>query len=238
MSRISELTKDLKPFEVNINYHFKDKQLLILALTHSSYANENKRYFPFSNERIEFLGDSVLSLVTSEFLYLNNKDMTEGDMSKLRAGIVCETSLARVAKKIGLDKFLLLGKGEEVTGGRNRESTLADAFEALLGAMYLDSGLDVVKKFILENMKEVMQDVIKGVCSLDYKTKLQEKNQHNGILGIEYNIIDERGPDHNKVFVANVVVNGEIMGEGLGKTKKEAGQNAAKKALENIENDS
>lgn len=232
-----ELININKEFEGNINYEFKDKELLLLALTHSSYTNENKKHFFASNERLEFLGDAVLSVVISEFLYSNNKDMAEGDMSKIRSGIVCETSLAMVSKNIDLDKFLLFGKGEELTGGRNRESILADAFEALLGAIYLDSDINTAKQFILSIMKDIIKDVIDGVIFIDFKTKLQEKVQHDGVLSIRYNIIDERGPDHDKVFKANVEIEGKVMGEGFGRTKKEAEQNAAKEALGRIINE-
>ena len=231
-----ELININKKFEENIKYEFKNKNLLVMALTHSSYTNENKKQVYSSNERLEFLGDSVLSVVISEFLYLNNEDMAEGDMSKIRSGIVCETSLAIVAKHIGLDKFLLFGKGEELTGGRNRESILADAFEALLGAMYLDSDINTVKDFILRMMKDIIKDVVSGVIFVDFKTRLQERVQHDGILSIRYNIIGEDGPDHDKVFKANVEIEGKVMGEGFGKTKKEAEQHAASKALERIMN--
>lgn len=226
-----------KKFEKILKYNFKNKDLLVLALTHSSYTNENKKDIYMSNERLEFLGDSVLSVVISEFLYTTHKEMSEGDMSKLRALIVCESSLAKVAREISLDSFLLLGKGEEITGGRNRDSILSDAFEAVLGAMYLDSGIENVKTFILDVTKEIVRDVLNGDIVFDYKTKLQEIVQHDGVLELSYNIIEERGPDHNKEFVANVVVNGEVKGSGIGKTKKDAEQHAAKKALEGIKNE-
>lgn len=234
MDSKKELIDMNKKFEENIDYEFKNKDLLLMALTHSSYTNENRKQFFCSNERLEFLGDSVLSVVISEFLYGNEKYMAEGDMSKVRSGIVCETSLALVSKSIKLDEFLLFGKGEELTGGRNRESILADAFEALLGAIYLDSDIDTVKKFILRIMNNLIKDVIDGVRFVDFKTRLQEKVQHDGVLSIRYKIVDENGPDHDKVFKAIVEIKGKIMGEGFGKTKKEAEQNAACKALECI----
>lgn len=225
-----------KQFEKIIKYNFKNKSLLVLALTHSSYTNENRKEIFRSNERLEFLGDSVLSVVISKFLYTTHRNMSEGSMSKIRSLIVCESSLAKVAREISLDKFLLLGKGEKVTGGRDRDSILSDAFEALLGAMYLDSGLEKVEMFVLEATKEIIRDVLNGTIVFDYKSKLQEVVQHDGVLELSYNIIAERGPDHNKEFVANVVINGEIKGEGIGKTKKDAEQKAAKKALEAIKN--
>ena len=169
-------------------------------------------------------------------LCYNNKDMTEGDMSKIRSGVVCETSLAMVSKSINLDKFLFFGKGEELTGGRKRDSILADAFEALLGAIYLDSNIEATKQFILGIMKNIIKDVIDGVIFVDFKTKLQEKVQHDGLLSIKYDIIDELGPEHNKVFEANVKIDEKVMGRGFGRTKKEAEQNAAKEALECMEN--
>ena len=234
---IDKMIKENREFEKNIKYTFNDKRLLLLALTHSSYTNENgKSEFP-SNERLEFLGDSILYIVMSEYLYLNEPNMAEGKMTKIRSGVICSTSLVEVAKKIELGKYILLGNGEEITGGRTRDSLLEDAFEALIGAVYLDSNMDTVKKFILDIMNDVIQDVMKGKIFLDFKSKLQEKVQHDGVIGISYNIVKEEGPDHDKVFVADVEINGKVMGEGLGRTKKEAEQNAAKQVLERIDNE-
>ena len=232
---INKMIEVNKEFEKNIKYTFNDKRLLLLALTHSSYTNENgKLEFP-SNERLEFLGDSILYIVISEYLYLNKPNMAEGKMTKIRAGVICSTSLVEVAKRIELGKYILLGNGEEITGGRTRDSLLEDAFEALIGAVYLDSNMDTARKFILGIMSDVIQDVLKGKLFLDFKSKLQEKVQHDGVIGISYDIVKEEGPDHDKVFVADVKIDGKVMGEGLGRTKKEAEQNAAKQVLERIE---
>lgn len=221
--------------ENKIGYTFNDKRLLVLALTHSSYTNENgKSIFP-SNERLEFLGDSILYLVMSEYLYLNKPNIAEGKMTKIRAGIICSTSLVAVAKDINLGKYVLLGNGEEITGGRTRDSLLEDAFEALIGAVYLDSDIDMVKKFIIENMKDVIVGVERGDIFLDFKTKLQEEMQKNGAKDIAYIIEKEEGPDHDKVFVVHVEINGRILGRGVGKTKKEAEQYAAKYVLERMD---
>lgn len=231
---INKIIEVNKEFEKNIRYTFKNKQLLLLALTHSSYTNENgKSEFP-SNERLEFLGDSVLYIVISEYLYLNNPDIDEGKMTKTRAGVICSSSLVEAAKKIDLGRYILLGNGEEMTGGRTRDSLLEDALEALFGAVYLDSDMGTAKKFVLDIMKDIIQDVLKGKIFLDFKSKLQERVQHDGVIGISYDIVKEEGPDHDKTFVADVCINGKVMGEGLGRTKKEAEQNAAKQVLERI----
>lgn len=231
---INKMIEANEEFEKNIHYTFNDKRLLLLALTHSSYTNENgKSEFP-SNERLEFLGDSILYIVISEYLYLNKPNMAEGKMTKVRALVICSTSLVEVAKKVELGKYILLGNGEEITGGRTRDSLLEDAFEALIGAVYLDSDMETVKRFILDVMSGVIQDVLRGKIFLDFKSKLQEKVQHDGLIGISYNIVKEEGPDHDKVFVADVEIDGKVMGEGLGRTKKEAEQNAAKQVLERI----
>ncbi|MBP5427132.1 MAG: ribonuclease III [Clostridiales bacterium] len=236
MCNVEKIIETNRAFEENINYTFKDKNLLLLALTHSSYTNENKKWkFP-SNERIEFLGDSVLCIVISEYLYLNRPDMAEGKMSKVRSGIVREISLADVARKIKLDEYILLGKGEEVTGGRHRDSILEDSFESLVGAIYLDSDLETIRKFILTSMEDIIKKIINGKIILDFKSRLQERVQHDGVLGISYNIIKEEGPDHDKKFKVNVEIDGKVMGEGIGRSKKEAEQNAAKQALERINN--
>ena len=181
MKSITEkLYKDLEELEGIINYSFKDKDNLILALTHSSYANENKRYNLISNERLEFLGDAVLNIVISEKIYLKYKNFNEGEMTKARSLIVCETSLIRCANKINLAKFLLLGKGEELTGGRSRPSIISDAFEALIGAVYIDGGMRNARKFINIYMKEIIGLAINGDDYLDFKTQFQEVVQSKG----------------------------------------------------------
>jgi ribonuclease III len=230
-SNLAELKLNIDELEKIINYYFKNKQNIILALTHSSYANENKTEKLRSNERLEFLGDSILSLAISEKIYKNYTNLAEGDMTKLRASIVCEQSLVKCANNINLGKFIMLGKGEVITGGRYRKSILSDAFESLIGAIYIDDGFESARDFIYEHMKTLIDFSIKGMIFIDYKTQLQEFIQKNNLNKIEYKIIKENGPDHNKIFVSQASVNNEVIGVGEGKSKKEAEQNAAKDAL-------
>ena len=215
----------MKMFENNIKYTFKNKSLLELALTHSSYANESRVHIEY-NERLEFLGDAVLQLVTSEKLYKENPNMPEGKMSKQRAALVCEDALANYSKQIDMGRFLLLGKGEENTGGRERPSILADAFEAVIGAIFLDGGIENAKKFILRFLDD------KGLHLQDYKTLLQEIIQKNPGERLSYVVVAEDGPDHNKSFTVEVKLNSNSIGTGFGKSKKAAEQQAAKEALE------
>ena len=221
-------------FENIIDYKFNNKEYILEALTHSSYSNENKD-FQF-NERVEFLGDSVLSIVISEYLFKNETTLPEGELTKLRANIVCEESLSEVAMDIQLGEHMLLGKGEEATGGRERVSILADAVEAVIAAIYLDGGLDKAKEFILNYMKDIIVNSRKGKIFRDYKTHLQEVLQSQGETNIWYKLIDEKGPDHNKKFVMQVGIDNKILGFGEGKSKKEAEQVAARKALDNMIN--
>lgn len=235
MNSKENLIKNLQQLEEIMGYTFKDKGNAVLALTHSSYANENKNARFESNERLEFLGDAVLNVSISENLFMNYPELAEGDMTKVRANIVCETSLVRCSEKLGIGKYLLLGKGEELTGGRKRISILSDAFEALIGAIYIDSGLDSAKKFIYTHMAQIIDDAVKGTLFLDYKTQLQEFVQRDSDCRITYEIIHEKGPDHNKCFVSQVKINNMVMGVGEGKSKKEAEQNAAMTALEKVQ---
>lgn len=228
------LTEAVGKLEKVIGYTFKDKSNLILALTHSSFANENKNLNLESNERLEFLGDAVLNIVISETIYKNYSDLAEGEMTKARANIVCEASLEKCANKIGIGKYLLLGKGEEMTGGRTRASILSDAFEALIGSIYIDSGIKEARSFIYKTMKNLIEDSINGVIFMDYKTQLQEDVQKRGSQKIVYEIIDEKGPDHDKTFITHVKIGDKVMGIGEGKSKKESEQNAAKVALKNM----
>jgi len=214
-----------------IHYDFKDKEYLIEALTHSSYANEKKYKKCNYNERLEFLGDSVLGLVISDYLFTNYPDLPEGELTKTRAKIVCETTLSNCAKSINLGYFLMLGKGEDATGGRQRPSLLADAFESIIGAIYLDGGINSARNFIMTTMKKVIKDALEGKIFIDYKTHLQELIQNDSNVKITYEIIDEKGPDHNKTFYTHVKKNNKILGYGKGKSKKESEQNAAKMAL-------
>ena len=220
----------MKKLEDNLNYKFNNIELLKNALTHSSFANESHGQKP-SNERLEFLGDSVLSIIVSDYLYKNYPDMPEGQLTKLRASLVCEKSLYAFSQKLCLGDFLILGKGEEQTGGRTRVSILADAFEAVLAAMYLDGGIEVARKhvmrFVLEELKSADDDVFK-----DYKTSLQEIIQRNPEERLTYILIAESGPDHDKCFTVEVKLNSNVIGTGSGKSKKQAEQMAAKQALE------
>ncbi len=220
-----------KSFEANIGYKFKKRDILTEALTHSSYANEHKTNKFKDNERLEFLGDAILDLVVSDFLYKKHEDLPEGDLSKLRASIVCEAFLIMAAKEINLGEFMRLGKGEELTGGRERTSVLADAFEAVIGAIYLDGGLADAKEFIHQFIISFMESLANNKKIEDYKTKLQEKIQKESKDPLSYVVVDEEGPDHDKYFVVEVKHNDLVLGQGSGKTKKEAEQKAAYKAL-------
>ncbi|RKD34403.1 ribonuclease III [Thermohalobacter berrensis] len=232
MGKLStERKKQLIDLQNKIKYNFKDLNLIDRALTHSSYANENKDKNIKNNERLEFLGDSVLGLVVSNYIFEKYPNYPEGELSKLRALVVCEPSLANVAKKIELGKYLSLGKGEEATGGRERVSILADAFEALIGSIYLDGGFKNAKNFVLSNLSKLIEEAVKGKLFLDYKTQLQEEVQKDSNDKIKYNVIDEEGPDHRKTFYVEVRVGNNVLGEGKGKSKKEAEQCAAKAAL-------
>ena len=216
-------------FEKRIGYTFKNKMYLETALSHSSYAYEAKCE---SNERLEFLGDSVLSLIVSEKLFKTYGKDDEGDLSKIRASLVCENGLYELSKKIDLSKEIRLGHGEERCGGRNRPSVISDAFEALLAAIFLDSDFETAKKWLLNIMKEELSDVHGKRRISDYKTALQEHTQKGTKGKVTYIKISEDGPDHQKHFVCAVLVDGKEVAKGDGRTKKEAEQNAAKNALE------
>ncbi len=225
-------TKWLEPLEVNLNYKFKNIKLLKTALTHSSYANENKMKITDNNERLEFLGDTIINLIVSQYLYKKYPNYPEGELTKIRAKVVCESSLAFAARKIDLGNYLLLGKGEEATGGRHRDSILADASEALVGAIYMDSDFQITNKLLLENFEaDIVYAVAKGALFIDYKTELQENLQKITKAKIEYKVVKEEGPDHNKIFYMDVVVDNKTVGTGMGRNKKEAEQMAAKEAL-------
>ncbi len=211
-----------------MGYSFKNKELLHLALTHSSYANELSGDAK-CNERLEFLGDSVLSIIVSDYLY-NNFETPEGELTKLRASLVCEEALFDFAKQIDLGQFIKLGKGEANNGGSKRPSILSDAFEALLAAMYLDGGIEPVKKFVLSFVKEYLKDK-KKISFKDYKTELQEIIQKNPEEKIEYVLVAEEGPDHNKSFTVSIELNTISIAKGTGRSKKAAEQAAACEAL-------
>ncbi|MBR0104873.1 MAG: ribonuclease III [Firmicutes bacterium] len=226
--------KDLSAFENTIGYIFKDKELIKLALTHSSYANEVKGAKKANNERLEFLGDAVLELGISEYIYKMFPEMPEGELTKLRAGVVCEPSLAKKARYYEVYDYMFLGKGEEASRDHMRDSILADAFESIIGAIYLDGGFEPAKKFLLDSLKDYIDEIKDSFRSLDCKTKLQEIIQRNGENVLKYEIVGESGPDHDKVFYSNVMLNGKVIGKGEGKSKKEADQSAAMDALKSI----
>ncbi len=214
-----------------IGYQFKNPALLNEALTHSSYANEHKTQHIKYNERLEFLGDSVLSVVVSDYIYKNCPELPEGELTKLRASLVCEKSLYEFAKKIDLGKYLILSKGERNNGGVDRPSILSDAFEALIAAIYIDGGLAPASKHILNFVIPAIKNSKKKKIN-DYKTTLQEIIQKNPGEKLEYVLVKESGPDHNKHFVVEVHLNSNVIGKGGGRSKKEAEQQAAREALE------
>ena len=222
---------ELEELEKSIGYTFKNKELLKKALRHKSYANERKLE---SNEKLEFLGDSILEFLSSKYIYENYKYLTEGEMTKVRATVVCGKSLSKIARLHNFSDFLYLGKSEQKTSGANRPAILEDSVEAIIAAIYLDGGLEQVEKFIVENLKEEISKATKHVGDKDYKTVLQEKLQEHGDVKIEYKTIGESGPDHDKMFIVEVEVNGKFLAKGKGKSKKEAQMQAAKKALENL----
>ena len=221
----------MKSLEENIGYTFKDKELLRKALTHTSYAYEHNVE---SNEKLEFLGDSILEFISSDYLYSNYQNLKEGEMTKVRATVVCEASLHKVAQMHNFSDFLHLGKSEKNTGNGVRPAILADSVEAVIAAIYLDGGLEEAKKFISENLKESIKIASQHVGQKDYKTVLQEKLQKNGEVEIKYTIIKETGPDHDKTFEAQVECNHKILAIGSGKSKKLAEMEAARRALNNI----
>ena len=220
----------IKDLETAIGYRFKNISLLQNALTHSSYANERWHDSLKSNERLEFLGDSILGMVTAEYLYRNFPNRPEGDLTRMRADMVCERALAQVAERIGLGTHLLLGNGEEAGGGRRRDSILADAVESVIAACFLDGGMESARNFI---NTFVLTDVpVKKLRNADYKTALQELVQQKKNQVLAYTLVGESGPDHDKKFRVEVSLNGEVVGEGIGSSKKRAEQAAAQAAME------
>lgn len=216
--------KSIKEFQQEIGYEFKDESLLKQALTHSSYANEKHMKRLSDNERLEFLGDAILEAVSSEFLFLNYKDLPEGDLTRLRASMVCEPTLAFCTKDIDLGEYVFLGKGEDMTGGRQRKSVLSDAMEAVIGAIFLDGGFEEAKNFILTY---IMTDIEHKRMFYDSKTILQEVCQGQFKQNVTYELLSESGPDHAKTFAVQVLVGKEVLGTGTGNTKKSAEQEAA-----------
>ncbi len=223
--KIFKSTLELKE---KLKIDFNNTEALQTAITHSSYANEKNVAF---NERLEFLGDTVLELIISEYLFTNHKEESEGYLTKVRALIVCENSLFEIAKGWGLGKYIYMSKGEELTGGRDRVSILADAVEAIIAAIYLDQGFETAKNFVLRNFAGIIEKAVKNKIILDYKTKLQEILQKKGDVDISYELVSFEGPPHRREFFVQVSVNGEVRGNGSGFSKKEAEQMAAKEVL-------
>ena len=222
------LNYDEKALEHNIQYVFNDKALLKQALSHSSFINEMKKLGMESYERLEFLGDAVLELITSEFLFENYKELTEGQLTKLRASIVCELTLSNVSEMLNLGQYVLLSRGEELTGGRNRSSILCDLFESVLGAIYLDGGMEPARKYV---QTFLLTDIENKSLFYDAKTTLQEMVQKDGHGVVTYELIEESGPDHNKKFMTEVLVDGVCLAKGEGSSKKNAQQMAAYNAI-------
>jgi len=216
-------------FETSIGYTFKDKELLKTALTHTSYANDHKVE---SNEKLEFLGDSILEFITSKYLFDNYNKLREGEMTKVRASVVCEKSLYQIANKHNFSDFLLLGKSEEKSGGSKKPAILADSVEAVIAAIYLDSKIQEAERFIISNLEASMETASENVGMRDYKTVLQEKLQAKGSVKIEYIVLEEKGPDHEKEFVVEVKCDGRSLATGTGPTKKAAEADAARLAME------
>ena len=219
----------MNELEKKIGYEFKNPELLFRALSHSSFVNESHSGTD-SNERLEFLGDSVLGIIAADYLYSNYIHLPEGELTKLRAALVCENSLYQFAKEISLGKYLKLGKGEVHTGGRERPSILADAFEALIAAIYLDGGMENARKFVLHFIVHAIKTHQRAFK--DYKTTLQEIIQKNPEEQLDYVLTGESGPDHDKRFEVEIHLNSNVMGRGVGRSKKQAEQEAAKEALE------
>ena len=225
------MESDLATLEQSIGYTFKNKDLLKNALTHTSYAYEHRIK---SNEKLEFLGDSILEFISSKYLYNNYPKLKEGEMTKVRASVVCEESLYKVASKHNFSDFLYVGKSEKIHQGNRKVAIMADSVEALIAAIYFDSGLEEAEKFIVDNLKDEIEIASKNVGMKDHKTVLQEKLQVHGNVDIKYEIINETGPDHDKTFTAQVKLNGKVLATGTGKTKKQAEMDAADKALKII----
>ena len=223
----------IKDLEAALGYKFQNITLLQNALTHSSYANERWHNSLLSNERLEFLGDSILGMVVAEYLYTHFPDRPEGELTRMRADMVCETSLAQIANRLGLGEHLLLGHGEERFGGRNRASILADAVESVIAASFLDGGMAAAEGIIT---RFVLCDVpVSRLHNTDYKTALQELIQQKKNQVLRYQLVGESGPDHDKQFTAQVLLNEQVIGEGTGSSKKRAEQDAARAALEKLQ---
>ncbi len=229
----SDRKRELLLFEKNVGIRFRRLQLLNLAFSHRSYSNEYQGLVE-NNEKLEFLGDSVLGMVVSEYLYTQLTDMVEGDFARIKSFVVSEDSLSEIAKILKVDNFILIGKGEEYSGGRNKKAILADCLEAIIGAYYIDSGLKAVKTFILDSLIPEINKVLADKHKKDYKTLLQEIVQKRFKSYPKYTVVKKAGPDHDKIFWIEVEVNGKLYGPGEGRNKKEAEQSAAGLAYQNI----
>lgn len=227
----------MRNISLGIGYEFKNKSLLDTAFIHKSYSYEKQNKVE-NNERLEFLGDAVLELTISEYLFKNYPELSEGEMTKVRASVVCEKSLVKVATKHNFSNFLLVSRSEDIgNNGKRRPSMLADSVEALIGALYLDGGYEASQRFILDNLTQGIAESIRGLWIKDYKTTLQEIIQKDPNRKLEYILIKEEGPEHDKTFYMKALCDGEKIGEGIGKSKKEAEQMAAKEAIERFENE-
>ncbi len=223
---------DIAVLQEILGVSFNDLSLLEQSVVHSSYINENPGFTAGSNERLEFLGDAVLSFIIAERLYQEYPDFTEGEMTKARSGIVCRATLVRIARSVGLGDYFYLGKGEEASGGRNKPANLEDAMEAVIAAIFLDSGLDITRGFVIKYFRKEIQKAINQGVDSDYKSRLQEILQSNQQLTPTYRLVEATGPDHDKVFTVEVLAGDEVLGKGSGGSKKMAENEAARSALE------
>ncbi|MBP3780376.1 ribonuclease III [Selenomonas sp. AE3005] len=227
--------EELLGLESRLGVSFDDITLLHRALIHSSYANEAKEKNIVHNERLEFLGDAVLELASSTYLYMHFPQMPEGQLTKTRASIVCSTSLAELARTLHLGDYLLLGHGEEMSGGRDRQTNLEDVFEAVIGAIYLDQGWETARDYVVRQLMPLFKQVEQGAILKDYKTILQELVYQDASQNVSYEMVGTSGPDHDKTFTFNVLITGRVMGTGTGRSKKDAEQKAARQALEKLQ---
>lgn len=228
------LRREFDRFEQDIRYCYRDREHAFQALVHSSYANENPQLHLSSNERLEFMGDALLDFLFSVRLYREHPGCPEGEMSRLRALVVCEASLARAAESIGLGAYLLMGRGEDQNDGRSRPSILADALEAVFGGIYLDGGMEAADQVVRQLMEEQYRNALSGNADADYKTRLQEQLQQRGTVRIAYKVVASSGPDHARTFRVEVSCEGSSLGSGIGRSKKEAEQDAARTALKDM----
>ncbi len=229
---------DIEELEEILGYTFKDESLLLTAVTHSSYANEAGRGSIRSNERLEFLGDAVLDMVVSRDIFTRMSDKAEGELTKIRASLVCERSLAQIGKRIGINRFMRLGRGEDGGGGRERDSIVADCAEAIIGAVYIDGGFAAASECVLRQMMPAIEAFASGKVVNDSKSELQELLQRSGTRDIEYSLVKEEGPDHAKVFTMSVSVDGKVIGTGTGRSKKLGEAAAASDALARLSGNS